>query len=59
MKFNWLTKLLSISTLGLSVCRILLTSSASVYSQSNGEVVSFRSYNFGDRYIRHRNFLGY
>jgi len=59
MKFNWLKKFLNISTLGLSVCGILLTSSASVYSQSSGEVVSFRSYNFGDRYIRHRNFLGY
>ncbi|WP_242071938.1 AbfB domain-containing protein [Nostoc sp. FACHB-110] len=50
---------MSISTLGLSVCGIFLTSSSSVYSQNSNEVVSFRSYNYSDRYIRHRNFLGY
>ena len=59
MKFNLLKKLLSVSTLSLSVCGMLLTSSSSVYSQSTSEVVSFRSYNFPDRYIRHKNFLGY
>jgi hypothetical protein len=59
MKFNWLKKILSVSTLGLSVCGILLTSSSSVYSQRLPEVVSFRSSNFPDRYIRHRNFLVY
>ncbi|MBW4675288.1 MAG: AbfB domain-containing protein [Desmonostoc geniculatum HA4340-LM1] len=59
MKFNWLKKLLSVSTLSLSVCGIVLTSSSSVYSQRLPEVVSFRSSNFPDRYIRHRNFLGY
>ncbi|QSJ19680.1 AbfB domain-containing protein [Nostoc sp. UHCC 0702] len=59
MKFNWMRKFLHLSTLGLSVCGILLTSSSSVHSQSTSEVVSFRSYNFSDRYIRHKNFLGY
>ncbi|MBJ7298552.1 MAG: AbfB domain-containing protein [Dolichospermum sp.] len=62
MKFNLLTRFLSISTLGLSVCGILLTSSSSVDAhdaQNNDEVISFQSYNFSDRYIRHRNFLGY
>jgi Alpha-L-arabinofuranosidase B (ABFB) domain len=61
MKFNWLNKILRISTLSLSVCGIVLTSSLSVYAQYNlhGQVVSFRSYNFPDRYIRHRNLLGY
>jgi Alpha-L-arabinofuranosidase B (ABFB) domain len=59
MKFNWLKKFLSVSTLSLSVCGIVLTSSSSVYSQRLPEVVSFRSSNFPDRYIRHRNFLGY
>ncbi|NJM19227.1 MAG: arabinofuranosidase [Richelia sp. RM2_1_2] len=59
MKFNLLKKILSISTVGLSVCGMLLTSSSSVYSQSSGEIVSFKSHNYPDRYIRHRNFLGY
>jgi Alpha-L-arabinofuranosidase B (ABFB) domain len=59
MKFSWLKKLLGVSTLGLSVCGMLLTSSSSVYAQNSGEVISFSSYNFSDRYIRHRNFLGY
>jgi hypothetical protein len=62
MKFNLLKRLLSISTLGLSVCGIVLTSSSSVYAQYKslyGQVQSFRSYNFPDRYIRHRNLLGY
>jgi Alpha-L-arabinofuranosidase B (ABFB) domain len=59
MRFNLLKKLLSVSTVGLSVCGMLLTSSSSVYSQSRGEVVSFSSHNFPDRYIRHRNFFGY
>lgn len=59
MKFNLLKNFLSISTVGLSVCGILLTSSLSAYSQRNAEVVSFSSNNFPDRYIRHRNFLGY
>jgi hypothetical protein len=59
MKFNLLKRFLSISTLSLSVCGILLTSSSSVDAQNNYEVISFQSYNFSDRYIRHRNFLGY
>ncbi|MBW4675287.1 MAG: AbfB domain-containing protein [Desmonostoc geniculatum HA4340-LM1] len=62
MKFNWLKRFLRISTLGLSVCGIILTSSSSVYAQYKslyGRVHSFGSSNFPDRYIRHRNFLGY
>ena len=59
MKLNLLKKFLSISTLGLSVCGILLTSSSSVYSQSTSQFASFKSYNIPDHYIRHKNFLGY
>ena len=62
MKFNLLKKFLSISTLGLSVCGIVLTSSSSAYAQYKGlygQVHSFASSNFPDRYIRHRNLLGY
>ena len=59
MKLNLLKKFLSISTLGLSVCGILLTSSSSVYSQSTSQFASFKSYNIPDRYVRHKNFLGY
>ena len=59
MKFNLLKRFLSISTLGLSVCGILLTSSSSVYAQSISEFTSFRSSNFPNHYIRHKNFLGY
>ncbi|MBD2487059.1 AbfB domain-containing protein [Aulosira sp. FACHB-615] len=59
MKFNWLKKLLSVSTLGFSIWGILLISASSVQSQNSNEAVSFRSYNFSDRYIRHKNFVGY
>ncbi|EHC19636.1 alpha-L-arabinofuranosidase B [Fischerella thermalis JSC-11] len=58
MKFKFLKKILSIATLGLSVCGILLTSSP-VYSQTKSQFTSFSSYNFPDHYIRHKNYLGY
>ncbi|BAU06050.1 arabinofuranosidase [Fischerella thermalis CCMEE 5330] len=58
MKFKLLKKILSIATLGLSVCGILLTSSP-VYSQTKSQFTSFSSYNFPDHYIRHKNYLGY
>lgn len=59
MKVKSLKNFLNISTLGLSICGILLTSSSSVYSQPQHLWTSLNSYNFPDHYIRHKNFLGY